>query len=902
MMSLLADWLSREGGALFTWWLLVTLAGLTAWPLLFRVLDGLPDRGYTLARAAGLMLIGVVFWFLGSVGALRNTNGGILAAWLVVLAGSWAAFWRWEDRPSLRAWWREHRALVLFGEALFALALVGWAAIRATNPEMFTTEKPMEIMFVNAIRASATFPPHDAWLSGYAISYYYFGYVLIAALADLGGLASGVAFNLTNALLFALTALGALGIVYNLVRARGARSGTALVAGVLGAVLVVLMGNLGTALVEFPYYGYTPGLVNADYFDFWDVEGRAGTEITLAPSGEQVRVAVDADGDGVPNWDDDPLPLDRWEFVRGLGWRYSRTIHDRDLNGQPYPVQPIAEEPIFSFTLADNHPHVLALPFAMLAIGLALNLALGGRALRRWEYPLYALWVGGMVFVNSWDAIYLVLLVGAEALRRLLRNANGVLHPADLWGVARFALGIGLGTLAIYLPWFASFTSQANGVLPNVIYPTRWQQFFLQFGVFLVILTVFLLREWRRAGWRFYWQAGLFVAALIGGGAALLTVFLGVRAWGDAALFGPIFSGANPAAGWREALPDILAKRVAALPSELWLLLFVFLVAGRLFTRPALLVAQDAPEAPPQRASHTSNYDAPTAFALLLVGAGAVLTFAPDFVYLHDNFAVRINTVFKLYYQGWLLFALASAYALWALLAETPTRAVWRVGQAAFGALAALLILGGMLYPILAVRGRVWVENGRAAQTERIAACERGEDWARLPDGSCPQQTPLTLDGEPTMVPPDEYAAIECLRALEQSGDAVLVEAPGGAYRPHESRFSALTGIPTLIGWRNHEGQWRGPTYPEVMDTRYENGVRRDRATDAEELYTTTDWARFWAIVDRYGIDYVVVGGAERTLASRDGAEAVRGLEKFAQVLTPVCASGDVAVYRVAPQ
>lgn len=74
-----------------------------------------------------------------------------------------------------------------------------------------------------------------------------------------------------------------------------------------------------------------------------------------------------------------------------------------------------------------------------------------------------------------------------------------------------------------------------------------------------------------------------------------------------------------------------------------------------------------------------------TAFTLLLIGAGAVLTLAPDFVYLRDNFGVRINTVFKLYYQGWLLFSLASAFAVWSLLAARPevepSRRRWEVAS-----------------------------------------------------------------------------------------------------------------------------------------------------------------------------------------------------------------------------
>ena len=61
------------------------------------------------------------------------------------------------------------------------------AFVRANNPEISTAggEKWMETAFINAILHSPMFPPHDPWLSGYAISYYYFGYVMTAMLAKL---------------------------------------------------------------------------------------------------------------------------------------------------------------------------------------------------------------------------------------------------------------------------------------------------------------------------------------------------------------------------------------------------------------------------------------------------------------------------------------------------------------------------------------------------------------------------------------------------------------------------------------------------------------------------------------------------------------------------------------------
>jgi uncharacterized membrane protein len=66
----------------------------------------------------------------------------------------------------------------------------------------------MELAFINAILRSPTFPPHDPWLSGFSISYYYFGYVLTAMLAKFTGTLGSVAFNLMLALIFALSASG----------------------------------------------------------------------------------------------------------------------------------------------------------------------------------------------------------------------------------------------------------------------------------------------------------------------------------------------------------------------------------------------------------------------------------------------------------------------------------------------------------------------------------------------------------------------------------------------------------------------------------------------------------------------------------------------------------------------
>ena len=78
------------------------------------------------------------------------------------------------------------------------------------------TEKPMEFAFLNAIMRSERFPAYDPWMAGYSISYYHFGYIMVATLAKFARIPTSYAFNLGIAMLFALTASGAFSIVYNM--------------------------------------------------------------------------------------------------------------------------------------------------------------------------------------------------------------------------------------------------------------------------------------------------------------------------------------------------------------------------------------------------------------------------------------------------------------------------------------------------------------------------------------------------------------------------------------------------------------------------------------------------------------------------------------------------------------
>ncbi len=892
-MTVLLDWLGREGQIVIAWWLWITLAGAAAFPLCLRLLGGLPDKGYTLARALGMLLVTFIFWLLGSFGALDNSAGGIVFSWLLLFIIALVFYQRHAESNEIAIWWRENRSLVIAAELLFLVLFLGWTFFRAHQNGLTGTEKPMELAFFSAAQRSAVFPPADPWMSGYAISYYYMGYVMWSALATLSGVASSVGFNLTVASLFALTGLSAFGVAYNLVRspmgpsfglgARPASRKAGIAAGLLAMALLILVGNFQMVFIEAPYQTRS---ASQSTLDFWATQARSHFADGEYQQDRSAELSLHSS-----SWD-------YWWWFRA-----SRVITDYDLQGNPIGTQPIGEFPAFSFILGDNHPHVLALPFTVLVIGLMLNLLLRRRAPSASELLLYGLAVGGLTFLNAWDGpIYLFGLAGVEALRRLMTSDRGKLLAVDLLALIRFGASLALVALLAYLPYFVGFRSQAGGILPNLRHPTQFQQFFIMFGPLLLVVSAYLAVEvWRghrarRLDWRF---------GLAAGGALWLALAGLMTALSLAIL--PEESSAP--------LGLLIQRRIDFGLTSLLLLLGIIMALARLFPGG-------------RRDFHGEvaiiwvKYPPRTGFVLLLIGMGLVLAIFPEFLYLKDNFGVRINTVFKFYYQAWVLWSLAAACAACSILADSSEARPHPLLRLAFAAMLALSLGAGLLYTIEAVYNRSWIETGRQHATaarayappadwkgaiRRVAEGETvapgrilfsksdlgdaaGGDLIRADhagivvyqDGAVIVEAPLTLDGAARMLHLDDQRVIGCLSGLVGRADAVVAEAVGEPYRVEYGRVGTLTGIPIVLGWENHERQWRGNTYADIAGT---------RNVDLKRLYTAALMDDVVDIINRYDIDYILYGTSERHKYGDLGEE------KFADHLPVVCHHGRSRVY-----
>ena len=444
---------------------------------------------------------------------------------------------------------------------------------------------------------------------------------------------------------------------------------------------------------------------------------------------------------------DDPETTVDAGWWDGVGWQASRIIYDNGVFEPNDSKQTINEFPAFSFVLGDLHPHVLTLPLLAAVVALALAIGLTPPPHSRLRLAGIGGLVGLLYASNSWDApAGLLLVLGALALshafvlRPLFRDGLVVIAGAIVAAapfVLQFSAPVGVDSSSVPA-WLSDLP--VIGRLFNTFAFVSWRpssvrELLIVHGAWLIAFTAFAAVELAR-------DRSLFAAIRrrqhfwIAGG---IIAFGIAMAWAPAVLL--------------LGIPLLLACWLAARGDGL----SVRLLAG-------------------------------------LFAAGFLLALIPEFVYIRDVFNDRMNTVFKLFYQAWLLLSLASAVALLHVVARVP-----RAFSAPAAGLAGLLVLA--TFPYTPLSAQDWTSN---------FALRQGLDGSAYIGRSAS----------------GDLAAIDWIATHAEQGDTI-VEAPGCSYANAGgaplSRVSTFTGVPTIIGWHGHESQWRRGEYPairEVLDVR----------------------------------------------------------------------------------
>ena len=503
------------------------------------------------------------------------------------------------------------------------------------------------------------------------------------------------------------------------------------------------------------------------------------------------------------------LPVGRGDWY----WFPSRVIP------APNDVEPITEFPLFTFLYSDMHAHMLVMPITLFIIAWAVSFIKSRAEMSRTEwfatFGIGALMIGALKPTNTWDLYTYFPLAAIAVAYTLYRNFSIFPKPSPegrgqgegwLWrafiALGAIAILYILGSL-LYAP-FTYWYGQSYGAIdswkgshtPISSYLTQW-------ALFLFIITAWLAWETRE------WMASTpvsrigklrdYVVALEVSLAVLIAMLV-------------FFAVEGVRIGW------------LALPLAAW--------AGILILRPGLPDVKRA--------------------VLLMIGTALTLTLAVEVVVLVGDIG-RMNTVFKLYLQAWMLLAVSAAASLGWLLNVFP---FWRLRwRTIFQSGITILMTGAFMFTITATSDKI---SDRITPTaphnlDSLTFMNFSQHW----DGNL-----MDLS--------EDYRAIRWMQD-HVVGSPVIVEANCTEYR-WCTRFTIYTGLPGVVGWNWHQRQQRGIFAPSVQE----------RVNQVGLFYSSPDIDQALSFLKKYDVKYFVVGQLERNIYPPIDPE-IDGFAKFEQ-------------------
>lgn len=239
-------------------------------------------------------------------------------------------------------------------------------------------------------------------------------------------------------------------------------------------------------------------------------------------------------------------------------------------------------------------------------------------------------------------------------------------------------------------------------------------------------------------------------------------------------------------------------------------------------------------------------------YATIVLGTAALCILVPELIYFKDIYPAhpRANTMFKFYYQAWIMLGLVGGASVVVLAQKLASikgktqaeRQRLSAGRTLFLVGTGFSLIGGLFYTYLAVPQAFGNLDGNRKSVD-------GAEFLRV-------QRPEDL---------------EFINWFESNikDQPLILEAVGDSYTDH-ARIASFTGLPTVLGWPHHEWLWRGsidqPIRPRSHIT-MKWGIPdtvQGRRDDVKTIYESNDKEAVRKLLERYQISYLVIGGLER--------------------------------------
>ena len=843
-------------------WLLVLLIfGLASLPLSAWLFKGSGSAGFFLSQPLGLLTVSLVVWELSYINIFKFNRVFIIIT-LLLMAGVCYGLpvLRRNLVDSLSKEYVIER--ITLEESVFSVALVLLCYFKGFLPDINGQEKFMDYGFIMSMLRGTRLPANDIWLSGYTINYYYFGQYIYALLIKLSGIKSSIGYNIAMCSAIAVP----FGMCYSIgcmlvetARDYGMRCSRIIrtLCGLLCAFTTIIFGN--------------------SHSFFYD-ETSFGNKFLALFSKMGINVGKTTD-------------FFYPESTRYIGYNPDSKMLPWIKNGGDYTIE---EFPFYSYLVGDLHAHVASsmVVLLILALCVAYIRSLSGKT---YEFANNSRTQGLVNFSTSKNGFLfseLKMLLDPRLVAAAI--TLGIAQMTNYWDFLIYFIFLSMTILVIHARTSEVFTDIYGAIIfvcslaailgSYLVAGDRpWLLIFLMLLVTLVTFAadVFSPSALTRVsfGMSFIFLTAHIIALPFNVGFDMISNSLG-KCVNHSSLF------------------QLFILYGTHVITALIFVVFVIIFKNWRFNtgdgkkkKRDTLIGQRGDTYPNGIARFLGERNLTDIFVVGMIAVAILLIIAPEIFYVRDIYTggyLRSNTMFKFTYAAMIILSMAISYGV--------IRMCWMVTRKGQYSAVAFILSIILTLNIILIPGHYTV----ISLNQRCNGSFSREQYKTL-DGAAylatytSHETGLMESGNLM----NYYNCIEWFNS-EVKGTPVILETYGESYKDYDI-VSAYTGLQTVIGWETHEWLWRykGIVNPvtDLLEPDPEANVwdlyLDPRHEDVWRVYTSDDPGEIYDILNKYSVEYVIIGSMEKARFNHDNTEVIETLG------TRVFESGDLVVIKI---
>ena len=842
--------------SLCLWWaVFLLLIGFVTLPLAAKLWGNFSSGGFFLSQPMGLVLTCLVLWTLTHLKICRLNLLCIIISALIVAA---CCYIPKSFRESLIKKLNSKGFVesIVVEETVFLVIFFLMCFFKGFLPDINGQEKFMDYGFIMSMLRNGELPAKDMWLSGYPINYYYFGQFIWSVVIKATYIPSGAGYNIAMCSATAIPFAMSFTIGKYLIEAaslKGFKDSKIIkyIAGLLTGCAVSIWGNSHS-------YFYDENSIGNKFLDIFK------------------KMGID-----VGRTDNFFYP----DSTRYIGW-------NPDLQTD-YTIE---EFPFYSFLVGDLHAHVISMIIVLLIMAVILSLIslvslpskedlnvihsldnLSGEANRllpelestiSLHLVLCAILLGCAQMTNYWDfLIYFVFCSMGSLIVNTIRSPKF----ANIPGAIVFVINVG-GILLIYL---------AKGNNPPMLFALELILMIASF-LFCVVSPTALPRT-------SFQMSFLFTVS------TLTALPFNINF--------DMISNSLGAVKSRSPLYQLFILYGTHVIISVFFLVVVFATRNYRYTsalkaKKKSTSQKHTPDVIGEEYSFTNSIQAFFAkrnlidmFCCGMTVVGLMLLAAPEIFYVRDIYTggyLRSNTMFKFAFAAFIILSVTMIYST--------IRLFWFVNKKGQYSLLLFAITIGFAVCLF-----VPAHYTMASLKQRCGDLKR-ENYKTI-DGTA------YIDDYASNYINEYYAGnlkpyMACAEWFNENvkGSPVICEAYGDSYTDN-CIISAYTGLPTVFGWQTHEWLWRFHGIVNEETDTLESDPDKDvwklyitpRHNDINVIYYSDNVTDIQTMIDKYQIEYIVIGDLERYKYGYDNSAAI------SEVGTVIFQYEDLTVYKVTP-